>query len=1806
MRSLKSRLNQKSVVNAELYSNTKKVILYLRGLVAIMVFGLTAVFFNETNAQSIYFGNDPLHPVSCSCLDNATSLTNGQFSELITIASGTGETWAVTAVTGLYNISSPAPPVAPVPLSVGLTIPETSPGSGIYQLSARHIDALGFSLTVSNGANPLTIGNTCYYPNPSIINFPDEICLSSVAVSLQANVQGVAGTGFFKVDNVMATQFDPFLLGVGPHVVEYIFDAGEASPNDPLDPGCISRVTKIVNVLDVPNTAVIGQVNVSLGHDCEVTVTPEMVLAGPYPCIDDYYIVIYNLQGQPIGNVLTGEYLGQLLHVEVFTYSNHYTGNGQIHLILGFEPELVCPDDVHTAAVAEEVYLIEDVIKPSDPTIVAVNYACYAPLVASPPGIHKFHLDTFTVSQDGIYVFEGIGSFGKLAGTIYEMEFNPANGPCNNIMASSQDIPTGEGYYTNEPNAVRINVQLHAGTQYILFTLPHVPGQTGAYEWAVWNLGGNGSVVGLTPQQEVLQLPLFCQNYLEVLNDPSSLEYFGYPDDASNCQPIQIGFNDVLQMQGDCQAATIIRTFSGSNIFGNQVQCVQEIEFDFIEFDDLTMPPMTFTLGCDETFSVNNNQNPHPSVTGYPFVMTAFGAKILNPVYCNFAASYSDQQRIYLCGDNYQFVRKWLIIDNCVSQVYTFTQVIRVGDFTAPVVNCTAPDNDQNGLPDTLHYSSSPLDCTAFINVPYPQVSDNCSDTWTVFTEVLVEQKVPIYNNVGFIIGFDTVTVVLATIADNAPNRIVSGIPQGCHRFRYTATDNCGNQSVVECPFCVTDEIQPVAVCDDDLNLSIGGDGYGRLYSADVDEGSNDNCGVLSLEVRRLMVMEADCELIDEPYFTPWGPFVEFSCCDVGSTVQVELRVTDLSGNVNVCSTGVLVKDESHPYCVAPDPVTTTCAVIPSTYDGSDVTILQQHFGMPIGIDNCAIAQILELAPIVDLDDCGYGTITRRFQVVDQFGNVSPNICEQEITVTITRDYRVKFPKDYLTTCSAPDPDTMQLFSYGCEALTAQVNDVKYSVPSGACYKILRTYDIIDWCEYDGSSDPVILRRDEDCDGVLGDENLWLIRKNGQIYLDRTNNENDGLPVAGTKGVACDGSTNPGGYWRTTPSNGRWQYTQVIMVNDITAPQVTFASPQAYCSNSNDCTGSVSQNFVVSEICSSVDMSVEVYLDLNDDGPLDDVNITATALSGSYPNYVINGVFPIGSHSFDVHVEDGCGNLNIVSIPFSVVDCFAPTPICINGLSTSLEALPAGIDADGDGDVDAAAKVIYATNYVVGSGLVDCSGTTTFSIHLVENILNGTDIPDPGHQSLVVTCDETGLQLVRIYSWDQAFNPYALQPDGTVGGPNYDYCETFIDVQDNQNHCTLITIEMGAISGQIVTEENEPVEGVHLGFNISMSGEMMTDQSGSYMIDNLELGQQYTVVPEMDQDYANGVSTLDVILIAKHILGTSLLNSPYKIIAADINKSGTVSTIDMIQLRKLILGVINEFPDNTSWRFIKAAHVFPNPADPWQTLFPEAVSISQLNGNATDMDFIAVKIGDVNNSATTNFQGGVEERSVAGTFNVEVANDELRPGQEYRIDFNVGADEVVQGMQFTLNFDREALELLYVENGVADDNNFGFQLAERGVITFSWEHPAGEMIESGTKLFSLVFFAGTSARISDHLSINSEVTQAEAYGVDYEVYDVNLLFKERDAEASGFELYQNIPNPFRNRTTIPFNLPEASMAVLTIYDVSGRVWKRIDGYYEEGYNQIHIDLSGLPIKGVLYYKLETSQFTATRKMILID
>lgn len=84
-----------------------------------------------------------------------------------------------------------------------------------------------------------------------------------------------------------------------------------------------------------------------------------------------------------------------------------------------------------------------------------------------------------------------------------------------------------------------------------------------------------------------------------------------------------------------------------------------------------------------------------------------------------------------------------------------------------------------------------------------------------------------------------------------------------------------------------------------------------------------------------------------------------------------------------------------------------------------------------------------------------------------------------------------------------------------------------------------------------------------------------------------------------------------------------------------------------------------------------------------------------------------------------------------------------------------------------------------------------------------------------------------------------------------------------------------------------------------------------------------------------------------------------------------------------------------------------------------------------------------------------------------------------------------------------------------------------------------------------------------------------------------------------------FSLYQNFPNPFNPGTTISFDLPTSTQLTLTIYDILGRKIKTVvDERKEAGSYSINVDLGNLS-SGVYFYHLQTDDFNATRKMVLL-
>jgi flagellar hook assembly protein FlgD len=89
-----------------------------------------------------------------------------------------------------------------------------------------------------------------------------------------------------------------------------------------------------------------------------------------------------------------------------------------------------------------------------------------------------------------------------------------------------------------------------------------------------------------------------------------------------------------------------------------------------------------------------------------------------------------------------------------------------------------------------------------------------------------------------------------------------------------------------------------------------------------------------------------------------------------------------------------------------------------------------------------------------------------------------------------------------------------------------------------------------------------------------------------------------------------------------------------------------------------------------------------------------------------------------------------------------------------------------------------------------------------------------------------------------------------------------------------------------------------------------------------------------------------------------------------------------------------------------------------------------------------------------------------------------------------------------------------------------------------------------------------------------------------------------------------FSLEQNVPNPFNPSTSISFELPERVMVELSIYDVEGRLVKRLASGIEspgtKTYRWDGRDNKGNPVaSGVYVYKLQAGKQVLSRKMTLL-
>jgi hypothetical protein len=393
------------------------------------------------------------------------------------------------------------------------------------------------------------------------------------------------------------------------------------------------------------------------------------------------------------------------------------------------------------------------------------------------------------------------------------------------------------------------------------------------------------------------------------------------------------------------------------------------------------------------------------------------------------------------------------------------------------------------------------------------------------------------------------------------------------------------------------------------------------------------------------------------------------------------------------------------------------------------------------------------------------------------------------------------------------------------------------------------------------------------------------------------------------------------------------------------------------------------------------------------------------------------------------------------------------------------------------------------------------------------------------------------------------------------------------------------------LAGIIKTINKQFIEGVKVQVS-GLSGDKIvnTRNDGLFKFSGLDNGEDYTVFPALNKNPLNGVSTFDLLLIQKHVLNTKKIENPYELIAADVNKSGSISIIDMLQLRKIILGVDKEFKENKSWRFVDANFTFRKEASPYQ--FPEIVNINDLNGTA-EAHFYGIKIGDINGNAVANGSGLGDTRDQQ-EYLLQAENKMLVAGETYPL--TIYADPLLpaEGMQFTLQYDPKKVQF---ESSLTDSILLSMMgvFEEEGLLTLSW---ASKMTPESMVL-SLPFTALQRGEIADMLQIGDRITRSEAY-IGERTLPVNLAFTEKPAEPSVLNPY---PNPFMDRVNIPYYLPVNTSVSLKIFDFSGKLVRSI---VQEGNAGMNIfDIDNLPPGSEWKYELSTSLWKKSGVLISV-
>ncbi len=556
---------------------------------------------------------------------------------------------------------------------------------------------------------------------------------------------------------------------------------------------------------------------------------------------------------------------------------------------------------------------------------------------------------------------------------------------------------------------------------------------------------------------------------------------------------------------------------------------------------------------------------------------------------------------------------------------------------------------------------------------------------------------------------------------------------------------------------------------------------------------------------------------------------------------------------------------------------------------------------------------------------------------------------------------------------------------------------------------------------------------------------------------------------------------------------------------------------------------------------------------------------------------------PAGTHRLHWRASDNCGKVGSCSYTITVKDCQPPSLLCLNGLTQPV-SLP-----------DCA--ITFSPAQFILSLSDNCTPKAQIQMGIREE---GSGTGFPTATSITFDKCQAGLHSLEIWVKD--------------GNGLTNACNNYVIVQQSGTDCQCITDGDLRLSGCVRTYAGQKLSDFRLSGQVeSVGGTQPISKKISVLGSDscfnllaaakLPVGQGYKVRLLGDKNNAplNGVSTYDLVLISKHILGLEQLPTIYHALAADANRSNSVTTFDIVEIRKLILGIYDTLPAAKSWRFVRP---IPNPAnytllevaqDTFQTTLPNLLDDVTL----ANLDLIAIKTGDVNNSAHPGLTGVSEDRDGNAPPLSLVADDQvLEAGTMFTLPLLLATSATLSGWQVALTADPARLRIEAVE-GLPHDSYF---LSPDGQLRALWHDAVARDFPQGHALFSLKIRVLQKTVLSEALSLQPKNLRPEAYGAAGVRQPVSLFFRKNEA-ASPAEFFPPYPNPTSGSVTFGTLLHEPTAVRLELWDAAGRLVHSSEFTAQTGRMDWVLPASTLPQSGVYGWRVAVGGVVFSGKVV---